>query len=111
MNPSLNMKFSITSPLMAGLTASTLLNGVIAFKPPQVFENTKFVRSFDLTGSYVKESIAIEIINTGTKPESVYYYAVPQGQVDTIAVIEGREDKGRVAAINLDLIEETDDES
>lgn len=104
------MKFS-NSPLFLGLTVSTLVNGILAFKPPQVFENSKFVRSFDLTGSYVKESIAIEVKNIGDKPESVYYYAVPQGQAESIAVIEGREDKGRVAAVNLDLIEEGDDET
>lgn len=104
------MKFS-NSPLFLGLTVSTLVNGILAFKPPKVFENSKFVRSFDLTGSYVKESIAIEVKNIGDKPESVYYYAVPQGQAESIAVIEGREDKGRVAAVNLDLIEEGDDET
>lgn len=107
------MKFSksVSSSLAFGLTAATLLNEVVAFKPAQVFENTQFTRSIDITGSYVKESVLVEVKNIGDKAESNYYYAVSSALKDRIGVIEGRENKGRVAAVNIERFAEEDEET
>lgn len=109
----LNMKFSknVSSPMAFGLTAATLLNGiagVLAFTPPQVFENTRFTRSIDLTGSYVKESVLLEVKNVGNQPESTYFYAVGPALKDHIGVIEGREKKSRLAAVTVQQYGEED---
>lgn len=107
------MKFSKSKAqnLVWSLSACLMATGVWGFKPPQDFENTKVLRSIDLTGSYVKESVLLDVKNIGSAPVQSYYYAVPEGLEKHIAVIEAREDKGGVAAVTLELLDERDEET
>lgn len=83
---------------------------VDAFRPPPGFENVKLMRTVDLTGSYVKESVAIDVKNVGDKPLQNYYYALNSVAKKNIGVIEGRESKKRVSAVNVELYGEEDTE-
>lgn len=106
------MKFagSISSSVALGLTTLSLLTGVAAFQPDQTFENLEFVRTVDLTGSYVKESVQVDVKNTGNKPVQNYYYALSTAAMSKVGIIEGRENKGRIAAISIEPHEKVDAE-
>lgn len=77
------------------LSLSVMLTQVLGFTPPPVFENTEISRSIDVTGSYVRETLALTIKNVGDSPESTYYFAVDAETFAKIAVFEGREKRAR----------------
>lgn len=106
------MKFagSISGSIALGLTTVSLLTGVAAFQPDQTFENLEFIRTVDLTGTYIKESVQVDVKNTGTKPVQNYYYAFSTAAMSKVGIIEGRENKGRIAAISVEPYEEVDAE-
>lgn len=77
-----------------GLLAAVLLEGIAgvrAFQPPQVFENLHALRTIDLTGSYVKEAVVIDVKNTGSESEDRYFYAIRSEVQEKIAIIKGKE--------------------
>lgn len=84
--------------------------GALAFRPPQVFENSHVLRTIDLTGSYVKEAVVIDLKNTGSQPEDKYYYTVRSEMKEKIAIIEEKENELDNVKLVLDLATEQDSE-
>jgi oligosaccharyltransferase complex subunit alpha (ribophorin I) len=59
-----------------------------ALEPPQVFENVQFSQSVDLTGTYVKKSIRLDVINVGSKDATEYFFAMNSDEAAHLAIME-----------------------
>lgn len=57
-----------------------------SFIPDPTWENVKYDRIIDLTKSYSKEQIELEIKNIDSKPNSEYFFAVPAYAFDKLSV-------------------------
>lgn len=83
---------------MKGIVLSTilLLSSIVQaatddlFVPPQVFENTKHDQVYDLSGSYIKKSVALGIKNVAKTEQTEYYFAIEQDLLPGV-VVEARE--------------------
>ncbi|VVT49039.1 uncharacterized protein SAPINGB_P002074 [Magnusiomyces paraingens] len=84
------MKLFSSLSLVTLTAINCLASSVLAFTPPAVFENLVLSRKLDLSGSYVRETVALSIKNTGPKSESVYYFAFEPEHFANIAVFEAR---------------------
>lgn len=106
------MKLLSSQGLSLASALACLLSSAAAFAPPPVFENTAISRKLDLTGSYVRETVAIGIKNVGDKEESVYYYAFDPETFGKVAVFEGRlKTAAGAAIIHATPSQETDDDA
>ncbi|KAG0021967.1 proteasome regulatory particle base subunit [Podila clonocystis] len=63
-------------------TAETPVSSV-----PQVFRITNLLRTIDLTQTLVRETTSAAILNTGTEPQSEYYFPVDQAYSPNLALI------------------------
>lgn len=69
------------------LSLLALTAGVLGFSPPKDWENVAFTRSVDLSRSYVREDLTIEIQNLADSPNSEYYLAVPNFEYEKMSVL------------------------
>lgn len=77
-----------------------------SFIPEPTWENVEFNRLIDLTKSYSKEQIDLTIKNVDSKPNGVYYYAVPNYVFDKLSVYAFFSPQAR-QALTTTLINET----
>ncbi|CCH43124.1 Dolichyl-diphosphooligosaccharide protein glycosyltransferase subunit 1 [Wickerhamomyces ciferrii] len=77
-----------------------------SFIPDQTWENVEFKRTIDLSKSYSKEILSLTIKNIDSKPNSEYYYALPNYVYDRLSIFVFSGPNGQ-QALSTSLIEES----
>lgn len=88
-----------------------LISTVVCFIPPQNWENVVVSRAVDLSKSYVVEEYALQVRNIDSKPNGVYYFAVPNfmyEKISTVSVIQG---KDAFKPLEYEFVEQSSDSS
>ncbi|KAG0360606.1 proteasome regulatory particle base subunit [Podila minutissima] len=80
---------SVFVSLLALLLATSLVATAEApvASVPQVLRITNLLRTIDLTQTLVRETTSAAILNTGTEPQSEYYFPVDQAYLPNLALI------------------------
>lgn len=74
-----------------GLSVVTLLATIGSVVADKQLENRQLFRTVDLSKSYVREFIAVNVYNDGTSDETDYIVSIPPGFVDDLAKLDIKE--------------------
>lgn len=80
---------SLSNVLVALGLFVTLCNSLLIDSITNTWENTHYLRTVDLTNSYIKETDLVEIQNIADSPQDTYYYTLNDGfeAIDGLSVL------------------------